>query len=235
MRIGIIGAMEIEVSAIIEKMEMESEECVSGIAFAIGRLHGIEAVAAKCGIGKVNAGICAQIMIGSFGATHVINTGVAGSLSESIGIGDFVISSGAVYHDFSLENFGYAAGQVPGFDSAVFNADDRLAHVMERAIRLRAPDAAIHAGIVASGDRFICDCDDRLGISLRTGACCCEMEGAAVAQACRMNGVPFAIIRAISDMADGSSPEDYDAFERSAAESSSAAVLEAFRLMGGYC
>ena len=125
--IGIIGAMDEEVASLISKVEEAKKTTVAGMEFCEGMLDGTEVVIVKCGIGKVNAGTCAQILINDFGADKIINTGVAGSLDAEIDIGDIVVSTDAVQHDFDITPIGFAPGQLDGFDSSSLPADEKNA------------------------------------------------------------------------------------------------------------
>ena len=171
----------------------------------------------RCGVGKVNAALCVQVLADLFGVTCVINSGVAGSLDRGIGIGDIVVSTDAVEHDYDVSPLGYAPGQVPGFDVLAFPADETLRATALRAVAQAAPDVQAFEGRVASGDQFIAGGDQRQRITSVFQARCAEMEGAAIAHAAYVNDLPFVVIRAISDKADGSSTMDYPTFEKAAA------------------
>ncbi len=225
MKLGIIGAMDIEVAALKERMLFVTVQTVAGMEFFVGTLQGLPAVVVKCGVGKVNAAMCTQILISSFGVTHLVNTGIAGSLDAKLDIGDLVVSRDVMHHDFDCCHFGYAPGQVPGMDTVTFPAD---ANMREQAC---AAAEAVHPGHVrqgrvASGDQFVCSKEKKQAIIALTGALCTEMEGAAIAQTACRNGVPFVILRAISDKADDSAEMDYPSFEALAARRC-AAVAEA--------
>ena len=154
MKIGIIGAMEVEVETLKgEREDLKVTEC-SGMRFFEGRLAGADVVVVQCGIGKVNAAMCAQTLIGELHATHVINTGVAGSLDDAIEIGDLVVSTDATHHDFDLTPLGYERAQVPGLDCLTFKADDELRAAVVKAAHEVAPEIGVFEGRVASGDRF---------------------------------------------------------------------------------
>ena len=126
MKVGIIGAMDVEVARLAREMTVEREMERAGMHFWEGRLGGTEAVVVRCGIGKVSAGICVQILCDLFGITHVINTGIAGSLDEEINIGDVVVSIDAMYHDMDVTALGYEFGQVPQVATLSFAADEML-------------------------------------------------------------------------------------------------------------
>lgn len=218
MKIGIIGAMEVEVARLMQCMEDAKKSKKAGMTFCEGRIGRTEAVIVRCGIGKVNAGLCVQILSDLFGVTHVINTGVAGSLDEEINIGDIVVSIDAMYHDMDVTGLGYEPGQVPQLDVLAFPADPVLREAAVRACKEAAPEIGVFEGRVVSGDQFICDRGKKDRIREVFGGLCTEMEGAAIAQAAYINGIPFVIVRAISDKADESTEMSYEDFEAKAAE-----------------
>ena len=204
MKIGIIGAMDVEVANLKEAMKKEREVVRAGMRFCEGTIGGTEVVVVQCGIGKVNAGLCVQILCDLFDVTHLINTGVAGSLDEEINVGDVVVSIDAMYHDMDVTGLGYVPGQVPQMDVLSFAADPMLREAAVKACREAAPEIGVFEGRVVSGDQFICDRAKKNEIKKIFGGLCTEMEGAAIAQAAYVNGVPFVIVRAISDKADES-------------------------------
>ena len=224
MKLGIIGAMEQEVETLLEQMENQTAFVKAGSTFYEGKLAGLDAVVVQCGIGKVNAALCAQILCDCFGVTHVVNTGIAGSLSADLDIGDLVISRDAMYHDFDCVHFGYPMGKVPGMDVVAFPADEKLADLAYAAAE-EVNAGHTHRGRVASGDCFVADKAVKERIISVTGALCTEMEGAAIAQTAYRNSVPFVIIRAISDKADDSAEMDYPTFERIAAHRCAAVTV----------
>ena len=217
MKIGIIGAMDVEVANLKEAMKTEREVVRAGMRFCEGTIGGTEVVVVQCGIGKVNAGLCVQILCDLFDVTHLINTGVAGSLDEEINVGDVVVSIDAMYHDMDVTGLGYVPGQVPQMDVLSFAADPMLREAAVKACREAAPEIGFFEGRVVSGDQFICDRAKKNEIKKIFGGLCTEMEGAAIAQAAYVNGVPFVIVRAISDKADESVIVAYDVFEAQAA------------------
>ena len=218
MKIGIIGAMEVEVAKLTKEMIREREVQRAGMRFCEGWIGGTEVVVVRCGIGKVNAGLCVQILCDLFGVTHVINTGIAGSLDEEINIGDVVVSIDAMYHDMDVTGLGYEPGQVPQIDTLSFAADAGLREAAVKACREAAPEIGVFEGRVVSGDQFICDRSKKDSIAKNFGGLCTEMEGAAIAQAAYLNKIPFVIVRAISDKADESVHVSYEVFEAKAAE-----------------
>ena len=159
-----------------------------------------------------------QILADVFGVTHVLNTGVAGSLRAEINIGDIVVSTDAVYHDVDATIFGYALGEVPQLGVKSFVADKNMAEAAIASCKKVNPDINVFSGRVASGDQFIASGEVKSKIIENFDASCTEMEGAAIAQGAFLNEIPFVIIRAISDKADDSAEEDYPTFERQAAE-----------------
>ncbi|MCI8961016.1 MAG: 5'-methylthioadenosine/adenosylhomocysteine nucleosidase [Lachnospiraceae bacterium] len=211
--LGIIGAMAQEVRQLKEAMEQPRIETVAGMEFYRGTIGGKETVVVQSGIGKVSAGICAQILVDRFGVGGIINTGIAGSLKAEINIGDLVMSTDALQHDVDAVNFGYEPGQIPQLPVKAFPTDDRLRKLaMELCARVN-PDIRAHEGRVLTGDQFISDKAKKQWLTSTFGGACTEMEGAAIAQAAYLNQVPVLIIRAISDKADDSASMDYGAFE----------------------
>ncbi len=214
--IGIIGAMEEEVSELKAAMDSPKVYEQASMSFYEGTLLGKKAVVVRSGIGKVNAAVCAQILIDHFGVDDLINSGVAGSLDADIDIGDIVVSTDVVHHDMNATLFGDPLGQVPRMDTLAFLADEELVDKAVHANKRANPDIQTFTGRVASGDQFVASDETKQFITQNFQALCAEMEGAAVAQTAYLNQVPFVIIRAISDKADGSATMDYDAFEKQA-------------------
>lgn len=214
--IGIIGAMEEEVAILKEKMEDVRIIKKASMDFYEGTLAGKKAVVVRSGIGKVNAGICAQILADMFSVEAIINTGIAGSLNKDINIGDIVVSTDVVQHDMDATGFGYRKGQIPQMPVFFFNADERLRKLAVKVCCEVNPDIQVFEGRIASGDQFVCDQDVKDGIVSEFSAYATEMEGAAIGQAAYLNDVPFLVIRAISDKADGSAQMDYSEFEKAA-------------------
>lgn len=219
MKLGIIGAMSVEIETLKENMAGVRESFRSGMTFYEGTLEQLQVVVVVCGVGKVNAALCVQVLCDCYCVTHIVNTGVAGSLCAELDIGDFLISKDAIYHDFDCHVLSglYPVGQVPGTAVHAFPADAYLTELAYRAAEQVHPGHA-RIGRVASGDQFICDKTIKDKIIADTGALCTEMEGAAIAHAAWKNGVPFVVIRAISDKADNSAEMDYPTFEAIAAK-----------------
>ncbi len=224
MKLGIIGAMDVEVAALKEKMKDVRISVHARMEYFEGILEGLPVVVVQCGVGKVNAAMCAQILCSLFGVTHIVNTGIAGSLNTQLDIADLVISRDAIHHDFDLHFWGRPIGQVPGMDVTAFPADPGLVDAAFAAAESVNPGHT-HIGTVASGDQFICSTAQKEKIIEDTGALCAEMEGASIAHTAYRNGIPFVIIRAISDKADDSAEMDYPTFEALAAQRCAAVVL----------
>lgn len=216
-KLGIIGAMTVEVETLRDQLSDLKITRRAGMEFYEGVLSGCPAVVVQCGVGKVNAAMCVQILCDLFGVTHIVNTGVAGSLCAELDIGDFVISKDAMYHDFTVAPLGYEVGQVPGLPVLAFPADEELIRTAMAAAQQVNPDHA-RVGRIASGDQFVAGKEQKTQIIADTGALCTEMEGAAIAHAAWRNAVPFVVIRAISDKADDSAEMDYPTFEAIAAK-----------------
>ena len=218
MKIGIIGAMSVEVDALKAKLAECETVKVSGVDFFCGNLAGKDVVVAQCGIGKVFAAICAQTMILRFGVTHIINTGVAGTLSEKLSILDVAIADGVVQHDMDTSPIGDPVGLISGINKIVLPTSDYMAKI--------AADVAgelgvkYGRGIIASGDQFISSADRKRYIVDKFGAVACEMEGAAIGHVCYVNGIECLIVRAISDSASGEATMEYPQMVALAAEQS---------------
>ena len=216
MMIGIIGAMEEEVALLKEAMEIEKVLEYASMSFCKGHLWGKDVVVVKSGIGKVNAGICAQILVDKFNVEMLINTGIAGSLDAAIDIGDMVISTDLVEHDMDASIFGDPVGQIPRMDTFAFPADPELVEKAIQANKEANPDIQTFTGRIVSGDQFVSSAEVKDRLVNLFQAKCTEMEGAAIAHAAYLNKVSCVIIRAISDKADNSATMDYPTFEKKA-------------------
>ncbi len=215
-KLGIIGAMTVEVESLVEKLADVRVARHTGSTYYEGKLEGLDVVVVQCGVGKVNAAMCAQILCDFYAVSHIVNTGIAGSLRAELDIGDLVVSRDAMYHDFDCCGFGYPMGKVPGMDVTAFPADEALMGYAYAAAESVNPGHT-RVGRIASGDQFVCRKEQKERIIAVTGGLCTEMEGAAIAQTACRNGVPFVILRAISDKADDSAQMDYPTFEAIAA------------------
>ncbi len=218
--LGIIGAMDEEVSKLKEKMTDVEIMSRASMDFYKGKLMGTDVVVVRSGIGKVNAGICTQILVDEYKIDSVINTGIAGSLYADIDIGDIVIATDTLQYDVDATGFGYELGVIPRMETSVFEADDRLRELAKECCERVNPDVKVFCGRVVSGDQFVSDKTKKQYISENFKGYCTEMEGAAIAHAAYLNNIPFLIIRAISDKADDSATMDYPTFEAKAIEHS---------------
>ncbi|MBP5394313.1 MAG: 5'-methylthioadenosine/adenosylhomocysteine nucleosidase [Candidatus Methanomethylophilaceae archaeon] len=211
-RYGIVGAMEEEVVTLVNNMERDNVEIIAGTEYHDGKLCGKDVVVVRSGYGKVNAAMHTQTLIDRFHVTAVINTGVAGTLTADVGIGDIVVSTDTVQHDFELVEIGFPAGVVPEVGRVNIPADPALITKAVEGIKAASPDTNVFQGRVCTGDQFISGAEEMEPIIEQYGGLCCEMEGGAVAQVCYLNGLPFVVIRAISDEVNGDGPADYDQF-----------------------
>lgn len=228
-KIGIIGAMELEVEALKKNMTIRRRVERASMEFLEGTLAGVEVVVVRSGIGKVNAAICTQVLCDIFKVSHIINTGIAGSLKNEINIGDIVVSTDALHHDMDVQVFGYQLGEVPKLGCLAFPADEKLVQIAVTGCKEVNPDIEVYQGRVVSGDQFISDKQVKESLIENFQGFCAEMEGASIAHAAYLNHVPFVIIRAISDKADGSAEVDYPSFEKAAAAHAAALVEHMIR------
>ena len=226
--IGIIGAMDSEVEALFSSMSAKEKINLNNLTFYKGKLFDKDVVIVKCGIGKVNAALCTQLLILNFKVSKIINTGIAGAVGDGLKIYDFVVSDAAVYHDFDVQFFGYKPGQVPGMPE-VFEADKALASSVLSAFAKTslAGKHKITHGLIASGDQFISGGEKKAFIVSTFHPQCVEMEGCALAHTCFANNVPFVIIRCMSDTADDSLKETYS--EETASKLSSTFLMEVIK------
>lgn len=223
--IGIIAAMDVEMKSLRSYMENTETEVISGIRFVRGTLEGKDVVTAVCGIGKVFAALCAQTMILHYQPRCIINTGVAGTLTDALTIGSIAVSSAVVQHDMDTSPLGDPVGLISGINKVELPADCLLTGQLSACAKVMGIKTA--TGVIASGDQFVASAERKAFIVEHFKAIACEMEGAAVGQVCYVNKVPFCVLRAISDSADGSSHMDYPTFVQMAAEQS-VALLRRF-------
>ena len=227
--IGVIGAMEEEVASLINQMEDAESKTMAGMTFNKGKLWNQDAVVVQSGIGKVNMAICTQILVNIYGVDMLINTGVAGGLYKDINVGDIVISSDALQHDFDVTGLGYKKSVIPGMETSVFTADTELVEMAKEACEIVNPEIQCFVGRVVTGDQFISDKEKKKWLTDTFAGYCTEMEGAAIAQVCYFNHIPFLIVRAISDKADDSASMDYPTFEAQAIRHSVNLMAEMLR------
>jgi len=228
--IGIICAMDIEAEKLIGQLESRSVETIGKLIYHSGSLRGQDVVIGMAGVGKVNAAMCAQTMIIKYRPDLIINSGVAGSLSSRLDIGDIAVGTGVVEHDFDTT----AVGDPPAFFNELkgdtFPCDPEIARDILRAAQTVGVKAL--PAKIASGDQFISDGDTKARLVRMFGAEACEMEAGAIAHVCFYNGVKCAVIRAISDSTDGEHQVEFYQFLPVAAENSArlvTAFLEALR------
>lgn len=211
-RIGIIGAMEEEVAILQSEMQETAVEHKGGLAFHVGSWQGKEIVAVRCGIGKVNAALCAQILADCYDVGLLINTGVAGGLAQELEVGDIVVSTEALQHDMDATGFGYELGVIPRMECSCFPAQKELVELALEVCREVNPGIQAAAGRVLSGDQFISSEEKKQWLADTFGGACAEMEGAAIAQAAYQNKIPYVILRGISDKAGADAEVTYEEF-----------------------
>lgn len=229
-KIGIIGAMAIEVDLLKSKLSAadKKETKKGGVLFTEGSIDGKNVVIVQSGVGKVNAALCAQRLILEFGVSTIINTGIAGAMAHGLKVLDFVVSSDAVYHDMDATGFGYKVTEIPQMKCSDFIADKKLIEIAKESFsRLEEADGhSLIEGRIATGDQFISDKSLKTKIMENCSPACVEMEGCAIAHACYLNETPFLIIRCMSDMADDAGENTYSFNENTAAQLSGKLVLE---------
>ena len=218
--IGIIGAMDEEVAKLKECIEDVEIKTFASMEFYKGRISEKEIVIVRSGIGKVNAAVCAQILVDQYHVSAIINTGIAGSLNADINIGDIVLSKNALQHDVDAVAFGYDLAVIPSMETSIFDGDENLIKIAKEVCKEKLNDINVFVGRVVSGDQFISEKAKKEWLIENFNADCTEMEGAAIAQTAYLNHIPFLIIRAISDKADDSAHMDYPEFESMAIKNS---------------
>ena len=226
--IGIIGAMQIEVEALCAAMENTESHTVGNTEFVYGDLRGKKVVCAKCGVGKVFAAMCAQTMILQYAPDCIVNSGVAGTLSESLSIGQIALAEQVVQHDMDTSPIGDPVGLISGINLVYIPADPAVTDALAAAVC--SVGVPYLRGTVASGDQFICQREVKARIKSSFEAdgkpvIACEMEGAAIGQVCYVNRVPYGILRAISDGGDEQAFTDYPTFLAAAAETATRVML----------
>lgn len=215
---GIICAMPLEMEGLRAQMTDISTETVSGIEFVCGNIGTAPVVTAVCGVGKVFAALCAQTMILRYAPARMINTGVAGSLSPELTIGNIAIACHVVQHDMDTSPLGDPVGLLSGINIVHIPADETLCKKLSESAT--TCDLTVKSGTIATGDQFISTTEQKTRIRDTFGAIACEMEGGAIGHVCYVNRMPFAILRAISDGGDEAAQMDYPTFARMAAANS---------------
>ena len=222
--LGIISAMNVELESIKELMVDIKKKSISNISFYQGKINNKEVVIAVCGIGKVFAAICAQTMILNYKVDAILNVGVGGSLSKKLDVASVCISTSLVQHDMDTSPLGDPVGLISGINIVNIPADANIALNVKKILdKLNINN---EMGVIASGDQFINDKQKKNYIKRTFNAIACEMEGAAIAQVCYVNKVPFCVIRAISDNADGNSHIDYPIFVKMAVKNTTRLIDE---------
>lgn len=221
--IGIIGAMEPELNSLVKTLRDKEREIISGIEFYTGSIENKRVAIAKCGVGKVFAAICAEAMILRFSPSLIVNTGVGGAIAAGISTTDIVIADRLCQHDMDTSAIGDPRGLISGINKIYFESDARAVELLQNAAS--SLGFTYRVGTVATGDKFIAEREEKGSISASFGAIACEMEGGAIAHTAYVNGVPFAVIRAISDSADSDAGMDYSTFMPIAAERSASLTL----------
>ncbi len=225
--IGIIGAMEPEIEALVNMLSEGQMHLISGVTYYTGMLENKKVAIARCGIGKVFAALCAEAMILNFSPSLIVNTGVGGAVAAGLSTGDIVIADKLCQHDMDTSAIGDPVGLVSGINKIYFDADRRAVQLLLAASKTLSLNAKV--ATVASADKFVASAEDKKRISRTFSAAACEMEGCAVAQVAFVNDIPFAVVRAISDSADGEATMDYPTFLPIAARNSQSLTLELVR------
>ena len=222
-KLGIIGAMESEVELLVSLLEEKTSRKIGKHTYFTGVLAGTPTVIACAGVGKVNAAVCTAAMILEFAPEYILNTGVAGALGKGITVGDVIIADSCVEYDLEYGVLGDKRGSIFYPDSTseiVMPADAELSAKLEAAASaVSGGEFAVKRGVVATGDKFISSNEAREDIlSAFPDALCCEMEGAAIAQVCRLYSTKFSVLRSMSDSADGEAEMDFPTFAKLSAD-----------------
>lgn len=222
--IGIIGAMGIEIKTLKAQLENCETEVISGIEYSKGTIHEKDVVLAVCGVGKVFAAVCAQTMILKYAPDIIINTGVAGTLTDKLSIGDIAVADAVVQHDMDTTPLGDPPGLISGINVVKFPADKNICDALAEVIKAQKIPYCV--GTIASGDQFLASVSVKKKITDNFGAIAGEMEGGAIGHVCYLNQVPFCVLRAISDCADGTGAENYFEFLETAATNAAGVMTE---------
>ena len=230
-KLGIIGAMDEEVDILVDLMNVKETIEKASLKFYKGEIENKDVVVVRCGIGKVNSALCAQILISEFCVDAIINTGVAGALNCELDVFDIVISTDAIQYDFDTTVFGHKKGEIPRMDTSIFAADERLVNLAYESSKEEVKTHKIVKGRIVTGDKFISSKELKDELVDEFDAYCGEMEGASIAHVCHVNKTPFVIIRAMSDKADGSADVTYEEFVKDAAINSKDIVVNMLKSM----
>lgn len=225
-KIGIIGAMQEEIDSLIKILENRKEQNLNHLTFYEGVYNNVELIVVRCGVGKVNAAVCTQLLIDKYNPDYIINIGVAGSVSDDVNICDIVVSTHLVEHDFDCTAFGYKKGVIPRLDDSEFKADEYLLELSRKSQTSLANKIRFFEGVIVSGDIFVSSKEIKDELQKLHGAMCTEMEGASIAHVCYLNNKPFLVIRSMSDKADGKAPDNFEQFVIESAENSRTFIQE---------
>ncbi|WP_281887890.1 5'-methylthioadenosine/adenosylhomocysteine nucleosidase [Paenibacillus sp. YYML68] len=218
-KLGVIGAMKEEIEMFHAHLQDTQETVKAGITFVEGTLHGQRIVLCRSGVGKVNAAVTTQLLIDTFGVEAIVFTGVAGAVDPALNVGDLVVSTDLMQHDVDVTALGFPRGTIPYQESSVFTANKELRE-LAAAVSREKFEGRVLEGRILSGDQFIASREVVSTLHSELQGACVEMEGAAVAQVCTMNEVPFVVIRSMSDKADGSAHVNFAEFTQLASEHS---------------
>ncbi|MDQ1913131.1 5'-methylthioadenosine/adenosylhomocysteine nucleosidase [Paenibacillus sp. GD4] len=218
-KIGVIGAMKEEIELFHQHMQDVKETTRAKVTFFEGTFLGKSIVLCKSGVGKVNAAVTTQVLVDTFGVDAVVFTGVAGAVDPGLNVGDIVVSNECLQHDMDVTALGFPRGTIPYEETSTFVADEQLRKLALQVSKELFGDR-VKEGRVLSGDQFIASRETVGKLYSELQGTCTEMEGAAVAQVCSMNGTPFVIIRSMSDKADGSAHVNFAEFTVQASENS---------------
>ena len=230
MILGIIGAMSEELEILLKDMKLETTEEKAKMKFHKGKLWGHDVVAVVCGIGKVNAAICTQILASEYKVSSVINVGVAGGIGKDIYPGDVVIAENLVQYDMDTTAFGDPMGQIPRLDTFDFKCDENLIKTAKSACS-KASDFKTFSGRIVSGDMFVASIDKIKCLEKEFNALACEMEGASIAHVCYLNNIPFVVVRSISDTPNGNNQVDFNEYLRFASKNCGIFTKKLFALL----
>jgi len=233
MKIGIIGAMSVEVEMLKDMMENVKVEKISQIDFYCGNLFGNDVIVAVSGVGKVNSAICTQTMILKYSPAAIINTGVAGGISNEISIGDLVIATAVVQHDMDSSPLGDPKGLISGINMIDIPCANYLVELLKKASE-SIENTNVFTGIIATGDQFINSNEEAHRISDEFSAIATEMEGGSIGHVCYVNGVDFCVVRSISDGGDNLSNMDFVEFLDLAVKKSIELMTNFLKLVSKY-
>ena len=211
-KIGIIVAIEEELNEMLKILSNIQEKEIYDLRFFEGKINSTEFVIVKCGVGKVNAARVTQILINSYNVKYIFNIGVAGALNPELNIGDIVIADKLVQHDFDITAFEHKKGYITGVGDYIYSNEELVNKFQEVAKKISDNNFKIKKGIIATGDIFCTEVRMKEKIFEKFSADCVEMEGAAIAQVCYLDKIPFIVIRSISDSPNGNNAIVFDEF-----------------------